>query len=86
MSGQGKPENIFLVDKASNRPIPLLTTLFDVTISMGFADIVFHQVYENRNDNPLETLFMMPYSDSFALNKIIVDFTLENGTIKTLET
>jgi len=29
---------------------------------------------------------MMPYSDSFTLNKIIVDFTLSDGTIKTLET
>jgi len=29
---------------------------------------------------------MMPYSDSFTLNKIVVDFTLPNGIIKTLET
>ena len=29
---------------------------------------------------------MMPYSDSFNLNKIVVDFLLEDGTTKTLET
>jgi hypothetical protein len=29
---------------------------------------------------------MMPYSETFTLNKIIVDFTLANGTVKTLET
>ncbi len=28
----------------------------------------------------------MPYSETFTLNKIIVDFTLANGTVKTLET
>ena len=29
---------------------------------------------------------MMPYSDTFTLSKIIVDFTLANGTVRTLET
>lgn len=53
---------------------------------MGFADIVLHQYYENNSANPLETLFMMPYSDSFALNKIILEFTLADGTKKSLET
>ena len=28
----------------------------------------------------------MPYSDFFSLNKIVVDFTLKDGTKKTLET
>jgi hypothetical protein len=79
-------ENIFLVDKESNTPIPLLRINFDVEITMGYADIVLHQVYENNNDHPLETLFMMPYSESFTLNKINVDFTLPDGTVKTLET
>jgi hypothetical protein len=34
--------------------------------------MVLHQVYENANDHPLETLFMMPYSETFTLSKIIV--------------
>jgi hypothetical protein len=40
-------ENIFLVDKGSNTPIPLLRTNFEVEITAGYADIVLHQVYEN---------------------------------------
>ena len=31
-------------------------------------------------------MFMMPYSDTFTLNKIIVDYILEDGTKKKLET
>jgi hypothetical protein len=45
-----------------------------------------HQIYENSTDHPLETLFMMPYSEKFTVSKIIVDFTLADGTVKTLET
>ena len=48
--------------------------------------MILHQVYENTNEHPLETLFMMPYTQTFSLNKIIVDFTLQDGTVKTLET
>ena len=48
--------------------------------------MIMHQAYENNNDYPLETLFMMPYSDTFTLNKIIVSFTLADGQVSTLET
>ena len=48
--------------------------------------MVIHQAYENSNDHPLETLYMMPYSDTFTLSKIIVSLTLENGQVTTLET
>lgn len=79
-------EKVFLVDKESNTPIPLLRANFEVEISNGYADMILHQVYENTNDHPLETLFMMPYTQTFSLNKIIVDFTLQDGAVKTLET
>lgn len=82
MVEQKEPDNIFLVDKISNTPIPLLRTSFEVDISLGFADIALHQVYENNNEHQLETLFLMPYSDLFVLNKIAVNFTLQDGTIK----
>lgn len=82
-----KPNNIFLVNRTMNTPVPLLRTLFDVTVSMGFADILVHQVYENSSDLPLDVAFIMPYpNSSFALNKIEVDFTLEDGTVKYVET
>ena len=45
-----------------------------------------NQVYENNNEHPLETLFMMPYSDTFTLSKIIVEYIMSDGTKKTLET
>jgi hypothetical protein len=80
------PELIFLTDRQSNTPIPLLTILFDVNISFNFADIVIHQVYENTNYEPIDTIFLMPNSDAFYLNKIMMDFTLEDGTVKSLET
>ena len=74
-------ENVFLIDTES-KPVPLLRANFEVEISMGYADMVLHQVYENTNDHPLETLFMMPYTETFTLSKIIVDFTLADGTVR----
>ncbi len=43
-------------------------------------------MYENNTDHPLETLFMMPYSDTFSLTKIQVDFKLQDGTTATIVT
>jgi hypothetical protein len=42
MTYEDHPTNYFLVDTTTGTPIPILTTLFDVTISMGFADMVIH--------------------------------------------
>ncbi len=46
--------------------------------------MVLHQVYENQNEHPLETLFMIPYSETFILHKIVADFVLHDGTTQTL--
>jgi hypothetical protein len=86
MFESNKPNNIFLVNRTTNTPVPLLRTLFDVTISMGFADILVHQVYENSSDHQLDIAFIVPNSSFFALNKIEVDFTLEDETVKYVET
>lgn len=48
--------------------------------------MIIHQAYENNNSHPLETLFTMPYTDTFVLYKIFVQFTLENGKTEVLET
>ena len=77
---------MFLIDKETDTVIPLKTTRFEVEINQGFADITLHQIYQNDKSNPLETLFMMPYSDSFCVNKIKVEFLLEDGSRKILET
>lgn len=77
---------MYLMDKERNTVIPLLSARFQVDISEGYADMVLHQVYENVNDYPLETLFMLPLSESLTLNKIQVDFILPDGQTKSLET
>jgi hypothetical protein len=77
---------LFLVNKESNTPVPLKTARFQVEIQDGFADVTLHQLYENDSNHPLETLFMMPYSDTFSLSKIIVNFKLQDGTSATIET
>jgi hypothetical protein len=43
-----------------------------------------HQLYENESDNPLEILFMMPLSETFTLNKIEIDFVLNDGSVKSI--
>ena len=59
---------------------------FQVYINQGFADTTLHQVYENPNDHPLEVLFAMPISKEFNLNRIEIDFTLQDGSKKCLVT
>lgn len=45
-----------------------------------------HQKYKNELAVPLEIVFLLPASDSFACNKIQVDFTLTDGTTQSIET
>ena len=49
-------------------------------IDQGYADFVMHQSYANDSEEPLEILFMMPYSDTFTLRKIELDFHLSDGS------
>ena len=59
---------------------------FNVEVFQGFADFVMHQLYENEKDGPIEIVFKMPISDTFTLNQIAIDFTLEDGTVKQIIT
>jgi hypothetical protein len=38
--------------------------------------MVIHQVFKNEKNLDIETLFILPYSDSIKLTKIIAEFTL----------
>ena len=40
----------------------------------------------NGSDEPLELLYMMPVSQTFTLSSITVDFTLVDGTRKSVST
>ncbi len=44
------------------------------------------QHYVNVDDFPLETLFLFPMDIDYAISKIQIDFLLEDGTTKQLET
>ena len=79
-------DNVFLVDRRTNTPIPLISTRFEVKIESGLADMLIHQAYENNNNHPLETLFMMPYTDTFVLTKISVKITTADGKVEVIET
>jgi len=48
--------------------------------------VTFNQVYENKSEAAIETLFMMPTSESFSVNHMTVDFFLSDGTKETLVT
>ena len=66
--------------------VPLKQVCFNVNVNQGFADIVIHQRYENDLETPLEVIFMMPISSTFACNKIAVDYTLPDGKVERIET
>jgi hypothetical protein len=40
----------------------------------------------NIEDMPIETVFLFPKTDKTALSKITCEFTLPNGSKKTIET
>lgn len=44
------------------------------------------QKYCNSEDNPIETIFLFPMDIDVAISKICVDFKLQDGTTKSLET
>lgn len=77
---------MFLVDKESFESVPLVTCNFKVEVAQGYSDVTLNQVYENKGDAPIETLFMMPTSESFSVNHMTVDFYLSDGKKETLET
>ena len=43
-----------------------------------------HQLYENVSDDPLKILFVMPLSDTFTLDRIEIDFVLNDGSVKNI--
>jgi hypothetical protein len=68
------------VSREERVKLPLKNCLFTADIVSGYADLIFHQKYENTGEDPLEIDFMMPVSDSFTISKIVIDFTLEDGS------
>lgn len=66
--------------------LPLQSCVFSAEIEQGFADLLMVQTYKNESESNIETLFMMPASTEFALNKVVLILTFEDGTIEQLET
>ena len=60
--------------------------MFTADILNGYADVVIHQFYENDQDCPLEIDFVMPISSEFTVNKIVIQFTLKDGSSQYLQT
>jgi len=44
------------------------------------------QVYENDKSHPLEIVFKMPVSDTFAISKLTARFLGQDGKVTYLET
>ena len=44
------------------------------------------QNYKNETENPIETVFLFPTEVDFAISKITIDFHLNDGTKKLIET
>jgi hypothetical protein len=59
--------------------VPLLRSEFRVNIAYGYADVVIHQHYRNITDEEIPIYFIIPYSETFTLQKIFVDFYDING-------
>jgi hypothetical protein len=66
--------------------MPQKAVSFDVNVAQGFCDLTVTQVYENNQTNPLEIVFKMPVSDSFAISSIQARFLLADGTESVLQT
>jgi len=78
---------MFLVQKGTYDKIPLTSVHFDVDIEQSYANFTMHQTYVNNEENKaLETVFLMPVSESLAVHKIEIEFVLKDGTRKFFET
>jgi len=78
---------MYLVQKGTYDKIPLKSVHFDVDIEQSYANFTMHQIYVNdEKDKALETVFLMPVSESLVAHKIEINFLLKDGTRKFFET
>jgi len=70
----------------SNYPIPLKKIELMGNIVHSVCSFRMIQHYVNIENIPLETVFLFPKSTNTSINKITCEFTLPDGTTKTIET
>ena len=58
----------------------------DVDVVENIASFIMSQHYINIEDSPLETIFIFPVDNDTIFSKLTIDFTLKDGTTKSLET
>jgi hypothetical protein len=75
-----------LIDRDSNKPVPLKSINLDVKIINSLSAFEMTQYYINEEENPLETIFLFPVDMNVAFSKITADFKLKDGSIKHVET
>lgn len=70
---------MYLLDSVTKIPIPLKQINFKVNILQSTASFEMTQHYVNKLSLPLDTVFLFPIDDVWAITKICVEFILDNG-------
>ena len=58
----------------------------DFVVEQNIADLTLKQTYHNQTQADIETLFIIPHSEDFALYELDVMFKLGDDTVKRFTT
>lgn len=58
----------------------------DFVVEQNIADLTLKQTYHNQTQADIETLFIIPHSEDFALYELDVMFVLGDDTVKRFTT
>ena len=75
-----------VIQRASKKIMPIKKVSFDVSVALGYADVMITQLYENDSPNPLEVMLKMPVSESFTISSLEARFLMPDGTESVLVT
>ncbi|XP_043914200.1 von Willebrand factor A domain-containing protein 5A-like isoform X2 [Protopterus annectens] len=68
-----------LVNRTSNKPVPLKNISVNVEVKGFVADVVSTLVYKNEEENPIEAVFVFPMHDDCAVYKF--EATVDGKTV-----
>lgn len=77
---------LFLIERENKKQVPLGNIDLKVQVMQSVASFEMTHSYSNFSDKPIEAVFFFPKDINSVITKIVCEFTLSDGTKKSLET
>eukprot|EP00347_Sterkiella_histriomuscorum_P019333 403342045 len=83
---ENSQDAIFLINKISKHPIPLIKVDIIGNVVQQLASFEMRQHYINNEDFPIETIYLFPVDVDSVFTNLEIEFTLQDGSKKQLVT